>query len=1135
MEGAAPTLKQYLIKFIYETMGAEQAAITMDTVTGKATASQDGYNKSRARGTEVARGGLRLSEQQISSYTTLGKEEGKLKQIMGQLNLSSKDHGKVVDSNVRLYQDNADTMAKYSYTVEDSVGKQTKLTGTFNQSKHEMKENSAVMQTATTQTKKHGNSITDLAKRAAFTIPIWYALRQAINTVITTLKEGLADIKAIDTELQRLQLTLGGAITAPAVLDIVENRAKELALETGKSVGEIIRAFYQFKTLGMDVETSMAGMEVATKGAVAMMSDLVPLSQILARSYNLLGHTMDKNASITENMQASLGKLVALFENNDFVLNQFGESMDKFLATANTMNLTYDEMITYLASLHSGVVQGSRAGRLFRTTLMQLVNNLDQVGEVLGLRVIPNVETTSEMFDRVLKKLQELKNIGDMSATNRGLQGIFGGVRGGEVARTLLAVLGMWEQNTELIKGMGTEAFIEKFTKSYEDAQKRIVTASAKVNQARINMGRSFVGGFTGGEEFAKTLEKISDLINNSVVAVGLLGAGFKRILVMATILTAAQIPKMATMLGNMAKIKILPFVSAFGGITAAIYGISELVGWMIKLRIESEKAQTNKLNVQTQGFKDTEFGFNIGTLTEKELDQKIAVLEAKQNKYKETAASFEAYQRESRGSTLPSSETKKSVNKELSMELKIEMIWLQKFYKMKADYSISEDGMEAEMTARRIEHFRKIDAAAQKEIETIKQKQKYIKMEIQGYSELEVAHQTSIDYLQNLINEQEKLDPGGNEKVRLKAITAVNLLEAIRLGQYEQLRNVTADEVKFKEQLLEITKLVATEDEIRLKKLLSYTEKVRTAVSGSMSDLFSGKLDISEFASDLGNKFGEMFRKGVSDAMTNELLNLTGLDTLFGNMFTQIENAHVDGIGKGVDKLRQFYDEKSGIGTVSNTTSGGGVATTPSGVYRAATKLPFMSRTISNSDLPTQYTTDNKGKLVKTGAGLNKLTYGNAATLLGSTMMGVQSGGGGIGSVLGGLGGLGMGIGTLQAGAVAGTLFGGSAAATATTGAVSAGLLSASFIPMLGLALVAASMLIPKKSSNTQTTETTKNTQIAPKIDVTNKNLEIINRNLVAMRTDMRTFVLAGSAYWSTKNTLEDNFSLHSRMGILN
>jgi len=50
-------------------------------------------------------------------------------------------------------QDNADTMAKYSYTVEDSVGKQTKLTGTFNQSKHEMKENSAVMQTATTQQK----------------------------------------------------------------------------------------------------------------------------------------------------------------------------------------------------------------------------------------------------------------------------------------------------------------------------------------------------------------------------------------------------------------------------------------------------------------------------------------------------------------------------------------------------------------------------------------------------------------------------------------------------------------------------------------------------------------------------------------------------------------------------------------------------------------------------------------------------------------------------------------------------------------------------------------------------------------------------------------------------------------------
>jgi hypothetical protein len=53
----------------------------------------------------------------------------------------------------------------------------------------------------------------------------------------------------------------------------------------------------------------------------------------------------------------------------------------------------------------------------------------------------------------------------------------------------------------------------------------------------------------------------------------------------------------------------------------------------------------------------------------------------------------------------------------------------------------------------------------------------------------------------------------------------------------------------------------------------------------------------------------------------------------------------------------------------------------------------------------------------------------------------------------------------------------------------------------------------------------------VASRIDVTNAKLELINRNLIALRQDL-TYILPQSAYFAEKRNLEDNFSLDSRRG---
>jgi hypothetical protein len=68
-----------------------------------------------------------------------------------------------------------------------------------------------------------------------------------------------------------------------------------------------------------------------------------------------------------------------------------------------------------------------------------------------------------------------------------------------------------------------------------------------------------------------------------------------------------------------------------------------------------------------------------------------------------------------------------------------------------------------------------------------------------------------------------------------------------------------------------------------------------------------------------------------------------------------------------------------------------------------------------------------------------------------------------------------------------------------------------------------------------TSTTTQTTNTVVSSKIDITNKNLEIINRNLIALKNSVETYILPNSAYFSAKsNTLEDQWALMSSRGLL-
>jgi hypothetical protein len=72
------------------------------------------------------------------------------------------------------------------------------------------------------------------------------------------------------------------------------------------------------------------------------------------------------------------------------------------------------------------------------------------------------------------------------------------------------------------------------------------------------------------------------------------------------------------------------------------------------------------------------------------------------------------------------------------------------------------------------------------------------------------------------------------------------------------------------------------------------------------------------------------------------------------------------------------------------------------------------------------------------------------------------------------------------------------------------------------------------KKSTQSSSESKTSEAKVSSKIDVTNKQLEIVNRNLVALRNSITTYILPSSAYFAEKFGLDEEFSINARRGLL-
>jgi hypothetical protein len=450
-----------------------------------------------------------------------------------------------------------------------------------------------------------GENISRLAKRAMLTIPLWLVLRGVMMGVTSTFKNGIKAIIDQDKAFQKAKRNISGS-TASIETDYkkLQKSAMALSIETGKSIEEIVNSFQKFATVGFDFDTAWKGTVGAIKTSILMFGDATETANAFARSMRVLVDRSDSAKSAGQQIAEAMAQTAELWKTNAFELNEFTNDLEKFAGTAKTTNITTKETIALLATLSTAGLR-NRGGRLLRTSIQKLLVNLDKLGETLGIQVNPELDTTFSILTKVIGELERLQTTsGALGPATKIISEIFGGVRGAEVVRALVAL------RTELDKNIEVTGDLKKFNEEFDVQNATVNQLAKRFTNLNKEIGKAFVVGISGGDAFKETLKGIVEAQGDVIVNAKLLGEFF---------LTIGK------------GIKEL-WGEVLREINIATLGTSGRVGEMLNLVKEVDRAKASLDNFESGA---TQFGVALaraleGQLKGGELDRVIAGIETR-------------------------------------------------------------------------------------------------------------------------------------------------------------------------------------------------------------------------------------------------------------------------------------------------------------------------------------------------------------------------------------------------------------------------------------------------------------------------------------------------------------------------
>jgi len=360
--------------------------------------------------------------------------------------------------------------------------------------------------------------VAGLVKRAAVTIPVWFAMRQVMTAVTTTVTDSIQRFKDLDQAIIDAAAQTDNKFIPnfEAFSGKMRSAFGDLSKETGQSISEISKAYIEFSTTGLSVEESLAGMSVAVKGSIATMADQRELAKLLATSYNNFNDSSVEGVTAQERMSYIMGVLNRQFKQNSGNLHEYILAISNFAGVAKGWNVTFREMVALVTVMHNLAQVGGTVGTQLAYAFQEITQNREAVERFLGRNI-----AAERPFDVFIDVIDKLNGITDVTERTTKVMSMFD--KKGQKAVLAVADDSGWKRIKQQLEELMSFKLGDALYLNEEEFNRRMDTINRQLLRTKVllsDIGLNFLTGLfdINTNDPVKALKELNKSLSDFIV-----------------------------------------------------------------------------------------------------------------------------------------------------------------------------------------------------------------------------------------------------------------------------------------------------------------------------------------------------------------------------------------------------------------------------------------------------------------------------------------------------------------------------------------------------------------------------------------------------------------------------------------
>lgn len=996
-------------------------------------------------------------------------------------------------------------MVSLNFSVKNAAGEVRTLGGEFNkifagtrgvnglfgQNAEQIKGSVQNFRTLKEEAKKSNDSIIaniksldvmKLALRALIVAPVWQIIRSGMQSVEQAVDSVIKRYEDLDAGMTKVMaVTERGINNQKLLYNELEGSVRSYYTTSIASMKDITDAMYELGSAGRSSSEMMAGFSHIMSLSLASYTDITTIAKTVSSTLNIFGEDFKNIGNIEKQTAYITDMLTDTWKKHQIEVSEVSQAMSYLGPVAAASGAKFEELLAAVGSMADVGLRGAKGGRLLASAIGEISEKAGKLNE-MGLNINPY---GTLKFMEVMKELHELYLKQGKALENNKL---FIEIFGKEGSRAILDILVNWES----------------FRKDVDRTKDSVAGVTDELKKLREstwkNLGEKAWRQMTGGsiDIASENAGSLKSAIADALYERDKATTKVQQASILTNMASSGSLQK--SQLSETEARQIYRELGATGAPNAASAFKKSISSYGYELSPGITGYYSD--NTYARAYDRNIIGNVYGRISSSNNTAKNNIIgyQSPLNTLLQTNTISDIDARKYRAITSKLNESQMSLLGYSNADIQREKIK---------------------------EYVGSYNSTAHNKINI----EDALSGNTQGLRNSLISPDTIKEVLELSVKYKEEVAKINEEYTNLAESNSLIKLQSMGLNSIE----VQKEYIRMLEER-GITGKRIIEEEFKLQRMLNeevlqYSKALSEAMSKSLYDKFSGKGNTNMFAA-MGAEMKDQLNKTMADSLTANFMKQTGFGEMFGRgmqtvsqtLSGTIENSHLKGITEGAQIIINAHKTgmsggENGVGNLITSTNG----------------LMDLGSTVFKSDKlnETAETANNAMDIAQLGmAGVTGKS--SNGTMAPSKMSQFMTGAKGLAST-----GMQM-YGYYQAGDNLAKMYkqkgSGDVMGGVMSGAASGAMLGSKLGPIgTAVGAIVGGIYGGIMSGQSKTTEAWEQStiKITSKIAISNKHLEMVNRNLVALKNTLEAYILPDSAYFSEKRNLSDEFSLASRRGV--